>query len=104
MTTKERTVLQNFFNQMETYRKIESETLEQLKDINEREGDGHRWCSWYENLEGIRKNSPSEYMIHKAERLYEEYLKAEGKYQLLCELGQDLAELSFWKPERLNQH
>lgn len=97
MTAKERQTMQKFFNQIQGYSEDMTTTLEILKDINEKYGDGHRYCSWKFNLDGVLHGDCSETTKRRAESIYETYVSAKAKHDLLMELGGHLADLNFWK-------
>lgn len=98
MTRNERAAVQKFINKISELDRISDETLETLKDMNEAHGDGHRWCSWKGNLDGLAKTLDRDDIIYRrAEYQYERFLKAEAQKDLIRSLGQDLADLGFWK-------
>lgn len=97
MTTKERQTMQNFINKLTTFRKIQDEMLNNLMELNATYGDGSRYCSWKYNLDKILENCTDSTIRARAETMYENYLKASAKEDLIRDLGCELAELNFWK-------
>ena len=98
MTTKEHAAMQKFFNRITELDKIETETLNTLKDMNEAHGDGNRWCSWDACMNGIaRNNSIDSLEYRRAAAVYKRYVEAMAQKDLLNKFGAELAELGFWK-------
>ena len=62
----------------------QDDTLDQLKQINEKFGDGERWCSWEKNLDEIVKNAgvyPG--IVLKAIHLYTRHAVLSAKYDVI---------------------
>ena len=98
MTAKERAAVQGFINKITELDEIESETLHALQDINAEHGDGHRWCSWKANLDGVIANQERNSVWRgRAEHQFEKYVKASAQRDLIQNFGGTLAELGFWK-------
>lgn len=97
MKANERKALQSLFNKINEMDKIKEETLKNLQELNVEHGDGHRWCSWKGCLDGVLQANPDGIWRGRAEYQYERFMKAEGAYNMLMELGATLAEVNFWK-------
>ena len=97
MTTKEHAALQTLFNTVQDFESTQSAILHELMDLNEKHGDGHRWCSWKANLDGLAKTAPGTIYHRRAEALYDKYNQACGAYNAMMDLGRVLSELNFWK-------
>ena len=82
MTIKERQSIQKFINKIQSYREDMSTTLEILKDLNEAFGDGDRYCSWKNNLDGVLMGKCSQTTKRRAQSVYESYVSAKAKYDL----------------------
>ena len=100
MTTKEHAALQKLFNTLQDYDNTQTAMLKELQELNAQHGDGHRWCSWKANLDGIAKTDPGSIHHRRAEMCYETYMNACGAYEAMMDLGSTLAELGFWKEKK----
>ena len=62
----------------------QDDTLDRLQQINVKYGDGKRWCSWENNLEGIVKNAclyPDR--VLEAINLYTRHKVLNAKYDVI---------------------
>lgn len=91
MTKTERATLQNFFNKYGQIRERQDEIFNKLKDENKRI-NGTAWCSPQQNAKEL---------VAAGERwaigAMKEYTELDGQERLILELGQELANLGFWK-------
>ena len=97
MTTREHETIQRFFNRMSEFEAEQDKCFKELQEINATFGDGNRWCSAEHNLEMLAKTATDSLEYRRAKTIYEKYLKAGAKHDLLMELGAGLADLNFWK-------
>ena len=97
MTTREHETIQRFFNRMSEFEAEQDKCFKELQEMNATFGDGHRWCCAEYNLEMLAKTAPESLEHRRAKTIYEKYLKASAKHDLLMDLGAELAELRFWK-------
>lgn len=91
MTKLEHETLQKFINRIRNIRERQDEIFDFLLEENRKNGTGHAWCCAYENYKDL-KACGKDYTYK-----YECYVKCGAQYDLLTELGQELAELKFWK-------
>ena len=83
--------MQEHLNKMTELMEESDKAFKRLQDLNGSEGTGTRWCCAKTNaldLLGCGKD----YM-----HIYDDYVKANAKLDLLREFGSTLAELNFWK-------
>lgn len=94
MRKNERAALQAHIDMMAQLEKDADEAFKKLQDLNGNIGTRHRWCCAKTNAVDLLK-SGHDYMY-----LYDKYVQANAKYDLLLQLGSDLANLGFWKDQR----
>jgi len=61
-------------------------TLEELKDLCEKYGDGHRWCSWQKCLEEIIKGGNNS-AITRAFMVYDRHMKIDTEHDVWIEVA-----------------
>lgn len=91
MTKKEHEALQKLFNETGELRDIADQAFKRLQELNATEGTGTRWCCAKTNALDLLKCG-KDYMY-----IYDKYVEANAKEDMLRELGRTLAELDFWK-------
>lgn len=94
MTKKEHAALQEFFNEMGEYDTAADIAFKRLQDLNAKEGTGHRWCCAAQNYRDLLSKGKD--YTH----IYDNYVEANGKRDVMMELGRTLAGLNFWKGAR----
>lgn len=98
MTKKEHDALQKLMNEMNELRDRSEQAFKRLQDLNAKDGTGKRWCCAKTNATDLL-GCGKDYMY-----LYEEYVQANAKEDMLVELGHTLAELNFWKQNGTRAH
>lgn len=91
MTKKEREAIQDLINELSQLRDTADKAFNRLQDLNKTEGTGHRWCCAQTNAIDLLKCG-KDYMY-----LYDKYVEAEAKSDMLTRLGSKMADLGFWK-------
>lgn len=91
MTKKEHEALQKLFNEINEQREEADKAFKELQNRNATEGTGKRWCCAKDNALDLLSCGKN-YM-----RIYDRYVAASAKEDMLHELGRTLAELDFWK-------
>jgi len=90
MTKKEKEAFQGFMNQYSRYEKEADEAFKELQTLNKNE-TGTAWCCAQTNYEDLLK-AGKDYGY-----LYNRYVEAEAKQDILTRYGQMMADLGLWK-------
>lgn len=85
--------IQGVFNKVFD-KKWNDTTIEKLKDLSEKYGDGHRWCSYQHCLEAVIKGG-NKAAIDKAFHLYSEYYKTEGATEAMNDVAKAVNYMNF---------
>lgn len=91
MTRKEHEALQKEFNKLSDYMAKADEAFKRLQELNGAEGTGKRWCCAEQNYKDLLSVG-KDYT-----RIYDNYVKYNGMYDALTQVGKTLANLNFWK-------
>lgn len=91
MTKNERTAMQKHMNLMTEVKAEKDKAFDELKRLNKEEGTGTAWCSAESNYKDLL-SCDKDYT-----NIYEQYIGACAKEDLLRTFGQALASVDFWK-------
>lgn len=89
MTKKEKKAFQDFMNQYSRFEKEAEDAFKKLQTLNKRE-TGTAWCSAQTNYEDLLKAGMN------YGHLYNRYVEAEAKRDMLTRYGQMMADLGLW--------
>lgn len=90
MTTKEHIAIQKFMNKLTILNQEADDAFTKLQKLNKEEGSGKAWCCAEENYRDLLKCGKNYGYV------YNKYVSAEAKKDLLREYGSMLADLGFW--------
>jgi len=62
------------------------DTLKVLQDLNAKNGDGSRWCSWYHNIKGLVENNAPVEVIMEAIRVLGKHIAIDAKAEAICDV------------------
>lgn len=85
------TILSGMKNFMELSNQIHNDyaddnTLKILQELNAKNGDGSRWCSWYHNIKGLVENNAPVGVIMEAIRVLGEHIAIDAKAQTMSDV------------------
>lgn len=59
------------------------DTLKVLQELNAKNGDGSRWCSWYHNIVGLVENNAPAAVILEAIKVLEKHIAIDAKAETI---------------------
>lgn len=82
------TILSGMKNFMELSNQINDDyaaddTLKVLQELNAKNGDGSRWCSWYHNIRGLVENDAPAAVILEAIRVLGKHIAIDAKEETI---------------------
>lgn len=100
MTTVEKATLQKFVNQFSDLRDAADSAFKELQRLN-KDTSGTAWCCAFYNyrdlVETSKKPGYTNHLAEAARKLYEQYVEANAKQDLMRDLMNELADMNFWK-------
>lgn len=100
MTTQERNTIQAFVNRFTDLRAEADAAFTELQKLN-KDTSGKAWCCAYDNykdlVETSKKPGYTRHLAEGARKLYEQYVEANAKQDLMRDLMTELADIGFWK-------
>lgn len=61
----------------------DDDTLKVLQELNAKNGDGSRWCSWYHNIRGLVENNAPAAVILEAIRVLGKHIAIDAKAETI---------------------